>query len=92
MIEVKEGRVQMGGTPQEVANEYLVLTHAFVDGVFPHIPDSVREKFKAVIVLAMLEECGMDELVNSGLMDSYRKVDLSNVADLKRRADDETNR
>jgi len=90
MIKVSDGKIEMHGPTSEVMHDYLVLTHAFVEGVMPYMPEDIREHYKTVIALAITEGFGMDTLAECGLIKGFSKVDLSGAANLKRRADDET--
>lgn len=92
MISIEKGKQMFKGTPMELTKDYILLTHAFIDGVMPYLPAHEKEAFKVSICTAIMEEWGMDFLSKHGLVGDVQKVDLSSLSNLKKEADDETNR
>ena len=92
MIKAGRGRLELGGSIEELTQDYLILTHAIIDNVIKQMPREDREAFKCALILAIHNEMGVDVLAKADVVKNLQVVDLSDAMNLKRRADNETDR
>ena len=82
MIKIEDKKIEFKGSAATVIAEYIRLTHAFIDGVFPKIPKDVKNMLKCALTNALQKELGMEFLVKCGLMNDFQLLDISKMEQL----------